>query len=54
MVKEENYQKKMYELYTERKNIYKLANHKIECGKFSKKNIAKKIIELYEKYQNRD
>ena len=50
LVKEENYQKKMYELYTERKNIYKLANHKIECGKFSKKNIAKKIIELYEKY----
>ena len=29
--------------------IYKLANHKIECAKVSKKNIVKKIIELYEK-----
>ena len=50
LLKEENYQKKMYALYTERKSIYQLANHKIECDMLSKKNIVKKIIELYEKY----
>ena len=50
LLKKENNQKKITELYTERKNIYKLANHKIECDKLSKKNIAVKIIALYEKY----
>ena len=39
---------KLKNLYEERKKIYKLANHKIECAKLSKKNIVKKIIELYE------
>ena len=47
--KNEN-KKKLSELYFERKNIYKLANHKIECGKLSKDNIVKKITEIYEKY----
>ena len=37
---------------SERKEIYKLADHKIQCGKRNKENIAKKIIELYEKYKN--
>jgi shikimate kinase len=50
LLKEENNQKKIKELYAERKNIYKLANHQIACDKLSKKNIAEKIIALYEKY----
>ena len=50
LLKKENNQKKLYELYSERKNIYKLANHKIICGGLSKENIAEKIISLYEKY----
>ena len=50
LLKEENNQKKITELYAERKNIYKLANHKIACDNLSKKNIAEKIIALYEKY----
>ena len=50
LLKEENNQKKMTELYAERKNIYKLANHQIACDKLSKENIAEKIIALYEKY----
>ena len=50
VTKEENNQKKITELYAERKNIYKLANHKIACDNLSKKNIAEKIIALYEKY----
>ena len=37
------------ELYSKRKNIYKLANHKIECDGINKENIAKKIINFYEK-----
>ena len=45
-----NNQKKIDELYAKRKNIYKLANHKIICDKLNKKNIANKIIKLYEKY----
>ena len=50
LLKEENNQKKLTELYAERKNIYKLANHKIGCDKLSKENITEKIIALYEKY----
>ena len=50
LLKEENYQKKITELYDERKDIYKLANHEIACDNLSKKNIAEKIIALYEKY----
>lgn len=50
LLKEENNQKKITKLYAERKNIYKLANHQIACDKLSKKNIAEKIIALYEKY----
>ena len=50
LLKKENNLVKLKELYTERKKIYELANHKIECGKLSKKNIAEKIIKIYEKY----
>jgi len=50
LLKEENNQKKITELYAARKNIYKLAKHQIACDNLSKKNIAEKIIALYEKY----
>jgi len=50
LLKEKNNQKKLTELYAERKDIYKLANHKIACDKLSKENIAEQIIALYEKY----
>jgi len=50
LLKEKNNQKKLTELYAERKDIYKLANHKIACDKLSKQNIVSKIITLYEKY----
>ena len=50
LLKEENNQKKLTEIYAERKYIYKLANHKIACDGLSKKSIAEKIITLYEKY----
>ena len=50
LLNKENSQKKINELYDERKNIYKLANHKINCDNLSKESIAKKIITFYEKY----
>jgi len=50
LLKKENNQVKLKEIYIERKKIYELANHKIECGKLSKESIAEKIIALYEKY----
>ena len=39
---------KIKEIYEKRKTIYKLAHHKIICDKLDKKEIVKKIIELYE------
>ena len=50
LLNEEDNLKKINKLYDERKNIYKLANHKINCNNLSKENIAKKIITFYEKY----
>ena len=50
LLSKENSQKKINKLYDKRKNIYKLANHRINCDKLSKKNITKKIIIFYEKY----
>ena len=41
---------KLKELYEERKEIYKLANYKIVCDRLNKKDITKKIINLYEQY----
>jgi shikimate kinase len=49
LIKEDN-QKKIGELYSERKNIYKLADYKINCENLTKEDIAKKIIFYYEKH----
>ena len=51
LLNKENNQKKINKLYDDRKNIYKLANHRINCDNLSKENITKKIITFYEKYQ---
>ena len=50
LLDKENNQAKLKKLYVERKKVYELADYKIECRKLNKKNIVKKIIELYEKY----
>ena len=50
LLNNENNQEQINKLYSERKKIYKLANHRINCDNLDKKNIAKKIIILYEKY----
>ena len=49
LLDKKNNQKKINKLYTERKNIYKLANHKIVCDNLSKEDVANKIIIFYEK-----
>jgi len=50
LLKNENKLEKLKELYSKRKNIYKLSNHKIVCDKLTKKNIVEKIGIIYEKY----
>ena len=49
LLDKKNNQKKINKLYAERKNIYKLANYKIDCDNLNKENIANKIIIFYEK-----
>ena len=49
LINEEDSQIKINKLYAERKNIYKLANYRINCNNLSKENIANKIITFYEK-----
>ena len=50
LLNKDNKQKEINKLFHKRKNIYKLANYKINCDNLNKKNIAEKIITLYEKY----
>jgi shikimate kinase len=50
LLNKDNNKKKLDELYLNRKSIYKLADHKITCDRLRKSDIAKKIIELYEKH----
>ena len=46
---EGNYKKKMTDIYSKRKDTYKLANYKIDCDNLKKFEVAKKILKLYEK-----
>ena len=49
LINEEDSQIKINQLYAERKNIYKMANYRINCNNLSKKDIVNKIITFYEK-----
>ena len=49
LMNEDNSQIKINQLYAERKNIYKMANYRINCNNLSKKDIVNKIITFYEK-----
>jgi len=48
LLNEKNSQTKINKLYGERKNIYKLAHHRIDCNDLNRENLANKIIILYE------
>ena len=47
LLNKENNQKEINKLYEARKNIYKLANHRINCGDLTKNNIANSAIVNY-------
>ena len=49
LINQEDSQMTINQLYAERKNIYKMANYRINCNNLSKKDIADKIITFYEK-----
>ena len=49
LLDKKNNQKIINKLYSERKDIYKLADHKIFCGHLNKEIVANKIIAFYEK-----
>ena len=51
LLKKYNNQKKLNELYEQRKNIYQLANHKIVCDKLNKEDIANFIELISKKYK---
>ena len=48
LLNEYNNQKRINEIYDERKSIYKLADYKILCNDLTEESIAKKIITYYE------
>ena len=50
LLNKKNNQKKINKLYNDRKNIYKLADYKINCINLNKQNIAEKIIVFYENH----
>ncbi len=50
LLDKENNEITINKLYDERKNIYKLANYRINCTNLNKKNIVNKIIIFYEKH----
>jgi len=47
LLNEKDNRKKINKLYSERKNIYKLANYKINCDDLNKEDIINKIIIFY-------
>ena len=51
LLNNENTEEIIKKLYFERKNIYKLANYKINCNNLTKQIITKKIKHYYEKYK---
>ena len=50
LLKQENTQQIIKRLYSERKDIYKLAKYKINCNSMTKTEIAEKIIFYYESH----
>ena len=49
LLNDKNNQMTISKLYTQRKNIYKLAKYRINCNQLNKEDIVKKIIFFYEK-----
>ena len=52
LLNDKNVVTKINKLYAERKNVYKLSDHKIICDQLNKKEIVKKINSFYDKKKN--
>ena len=51
LLNQQNAEEIIKKLYAKRKNIYKLAEYKVNCNKMTKLQIAEKIIFYYENYK---
>ena len=49
LLDKENSNKIIKKLFTERKDVYELADYKINCNRLTKNDIINKIISIYEK-----
>ena len=49
LLNQKNNKEIIEKLYSDRKNVYKLAKYKINCNNLTKEAITKKIIDFYEK-----
>ena len=49
LLDKENSSKIIKKLFTERKDVYELADYKINCNRLTKNDIINKIISIYEK-----
>ena len=52
LLNEDNLEKKMNKIYSERKKIYDKSNFKIECDSMKIDEIVNEVIKLYENSEN--
>ena len=48
-----NLEKKLNDIYHQRKDVYNLSNYKINCNAQTKSAVVEKIIEIYESHWNK-
>ena len=49
LIDKESPKVELIKLYAKRKDAYKMADHKIDCSKYTKNEIIKQILKVYEK-----
>ena len=49
LINKESPKAELIKLYAKRKDAYKMADHKIDCSKYTKNEIIKQILKVYEK-----
>ena len=49
LIDKESPKAELIKLYAKRKDAYKMADHKIDCSKYTKNEIIKQILKVYEK-----
>ena len=51
LIDKESPKAELIKLYAKRKDAYKMADHKIDCSKYTKNEIIKQILKVYEKVE---